>query len=121
MLRKKGKNMGVCTETAKRQQLVVKRALEKILAKIPSEMHGIELRLMPQMRCNMDTRQKQRLRNVMVRHKKVMANLIEYKVLDFDDIDIPNRSLEGRTIRKIIIDLGGKKDNKVFIAIKYLY
>ena len=76
MLRKKGKNIGVHIETTKSQQLVVKRVLEKILAEILAKMHGIELRLILQMRCNMDARQKQRLRNVIVRYKQIIANLI---------------------------------------------
>ena len=120
MLRKKDENMEVCTETIKSQQLVVKRVLEKILAKILAEMHGIELRLMLQMRHNIDTRQKQRLRYIMVRHKQIMANLIEHKVLDFDNIDIPIRALEGRTIRKLIMNLEEKEEDKISIAIEYL-
>ena len=39
--------------------------------------------------------------------------------LDFDNIDIPIRALEERTIRKLIIDLEGKERDKVFIAIKH--
>ena len=97
--------------------MLVKRALERILAEIPAEIHSIELRLMPQMRCNIDYRQKQRLRNTMVRHKEVMANLIECKVLDFNNINTLIRALERRTIRKLIIDLEEKEEDKVFIAI----
>ena len=47
-----------------------------------------------------------------------MANLIEYKALDFNDIDIPIRALEGRTIRKLIIDLEEKEGDKIFIVIE---
>ena len=79
----------------------------------------MKLRLMPQIRCSIDTRQKQRLRNTIVRHKQVMANLIKCKVLDFNDIDLPIGALDGRTIRKLIIDLEGKEGDKVLIVIKY--
>ena len=48
----------------------------------------------------------------------MIANLIECKVLDFNDINISIRELEGRTIRKLIIDLEGKEEDKIFITIK---
>ena len=67
--RKKVGNMEVNVETIKFQQLQVKIALEKILTKILAERHGMDLRLMPQLRHDIDTRQKTRLRNSMVRHK----------------------------------------------------
>jgi len=49
--------------------LVVKRVLERILAEILAETCGIEVRLIPQMKHNIDSRQKQRLRNTMVRYE----------------------------------------------------
>ena len=99
----------------------VKRVLERILEKISIEMHSMKLRLMPQIRYNMDASQKKRLRNGIVRHKWVIANLIKYKALDFNDNNISIRALDRRTIRKLIMDLEGREGDKVFIAIEYLW
>ena len=67
--RKKAGNMGASAKTIKSQKNQVKRALEKTLTKIPAERDEMELRLMPQLRRDIDTRQKTRFRNAMVRHK----------------------------------------------------
>ena len=58
----------------------------------------------------MDTIQKQRLRNAMIVHKQVLANLVELKLIDFENIDSPIKALEGKMIRKLIIDLESKKE-----------
>ena len=50
-------------------------------------MYEIELRFIPHMRYDIDSRQKQRLRNVMMMYGQVLANLVEYKLTDFEDID----------------------------------
>ena len=47
----------VHVETIKSQQLKVKRAISKILKEIPKHMCGMELRFMPQMRYDVDSKQ----------------------------------------------------------------
>ena len=81
-------------------------------------MYGIELRFMPQMRYDMDSRQKQRLRNVMIMHGQVLANLVEYKLIDFEDIDSSIKNLDNKTIREFIMTLESKSSDKIFIAIE---
>ena len=103
--RKKVGNMGVHVETIKSQQLQFKRALEKILTKIPAKRYGMELRLMPQLRYDVDTRQKTRLRNTMVRNKHALENFCEINALEFDDICTPISALDGKTLRILIMDL----------------
>ena len=101
--------MAVHVETIKSQQLYVKRALDKILANhLRPERYGISLRLMPQIRYDMDTQQKDRLRVAAVKHKQVMSNLVDFKMCDLDTIDSPIRSLENKTLRSLIMDLKSK-------------
>ena len=57
------------------------------------------MRFMPQLRHNVDSMQKQRLRNVMMKHRQVLANLVEFKLTDFKEIDSPIRNLENKTVR----------------------
>ena len=56
-------------ETAKSQQVKIKRAMCRILANVLKWMHSIEIKFMLHLRCNMDTRQKQCLRNAMMKYK----------------------------------------------------
>ena len=82
-------------------------------------MYSIELRFMLQMRYDMDSRQKQWLRNAMMMHGQVLANLVEYKLTDFEDIDSSIKNLDNKTIRELIITLESKSSDKIFIAIEW--
>ena len=116
----KGKdNMAVHVETIKSQQLHMKRALDKVLATcIPPERYGIDLRLMPQIKYDMDTHHKDRLRGAAIKHKQVMANLVDLKMNDLDTIDSPIRSLKNKTLRQLIMNLASASGEKLFIAIE---
>ena len=81
-------------------------------------MYGIELRFIPHMRYDMDSKQKQCLRNAMIKHKQVLANLVEFKLIEFEEIDLPISNLENKIIRKLIIDLKTEGKEKIFIAIE---
>ena len=117
--KKKGEHWGIHIETVKSHQVKVKRAMYYILAyKIPSWMHGMELRFTPHMKHDVDIRQKQRLRNATMKYKQVLANLVEFKLVEFEDIDSPISSLKNKTIRKIIMELETEGGNKMFIAIE---
>ena len=97
----------------------MKRAICRILAsEVLEHMHGMELRFMPYMRYDIDSRQKQRLCNVMMMHSQVLANLVEYKLTDFEDIDSSIKNLDNKTIRELIMNLESKSSDKIFIAIK---
>ena len=117
--KKKTDYWGVHIETVKSHQVKVKRAICQILAsEVPAYMYGMELRFMPQMRYDMDSRQKQRLRNAMMVHGQVLANLVEYKLTDFEDIDSSIKNLDNKTIRELIISLESKSSDRIFIAIE---
>ena len=58
--KKKVEYWGMHLETMKSKQLGFKNAVSRIVKTIPEEMHGMELRFMPQMRCDIDSMQKQR-------------------------------------------------------------
>ena len=76
----------------------------------------MELRFMPQMRHHMDSAQKQRLRNAIMKHRQVLANLVEFKIVDFEEIDPPIKSLADKTLRQLIMDLKSKSGDKLCIA-----
>ena len=116
--RKKLEYWGIHLETVKSKQVGVKRAVSQIIKQIPEEMYGMEIRFMPQMRYDMNSNQKQRLRNAMMKHRQVLANLVEFKLTDFEDIDSPIRSLENRTIRQLIMSLKAKNGDSLYIAIE---
>ena len=105
-------------ETIKSKQVGVKRAVSQIIKEIPEEMHGMELRFMPQMRYDMDSKQKQRLRNAMMKHRQVLANLVEFKLTDFEEIYSPIKNLENKTIRQLIMNLKSKNGDKLYIAVE---
>ena len=81
-------------------------------------MHGMELKFMPVVRHDMDSKNKQRLRNAMMKHKQVLANLSDFKLPDFAEIDAPISSLQGRTIRQLIMDLKTDKGETIFITVE---
>ena len=51
-------------------------------------------------------------------HGQVLANLVEYKLTDFEDINSSIKNLNNKTIRELIINLESKSGNKIFIAIE---
>lgn len=117
--KKKVEYWGIHIETIKEQQVQVKRAISEILAKkIPSWMYGMELKFMPHMRYDIDSVHKQRLRNAMIKHKQVLANLVDYRLTEFEEIDSPISALQGKTIRQLIMDLKMEKGETIFIAIE---
>ena len=100
----------------------MKRAICKILAsEVLEHIYRVELWFMPYMRYDMDSRQKQWLHNVMMMHSQVLANLVEYKLIDFEDIDSSIKNLDNKTIRELIMNLESKSGNKIFITIKWLW
>ena len=66
----------------------------------------------------MDSVHKQRLRNAMIKHKQVLANLVDYRLTEFEEIDLPISALQGKTIRQLIMDLKTEKGETIFIAIE---
>ena len=54
----------------------------------------------------------------MIMHGQVLANLVEYKLTDFEDIDSSIKKLDNKTIRELIMTLKSKSSDKIFIAIK---
>ena len=90
-MKKKVEYWGIHIETVKSEQVKIKRAIYYILAhKILSWIYGMELHFMPHIRYNMDSKQKQRLHNAMMKYKHMLANLVEFKLVEFEKIDSPN-------------------------------
>ena len=54
----------------------------------------------------------------MMKHKQVLAELVEFKLVDFNKIDSLVSTLENNMIRELIINLESKSKNKVFIIVK---
>ena len=67
----------------------------------------------------MDTYQKQRLCNTMMVYKQVIANLVEFKLTDFEEIDTPIKQLENTIVRKLIMNLESSTGDKLFLAIEH--
>ena len=51
-------------------------------------------------------------------HGKVLANFVEFKLTDFEDIDSLIKNLENKIIRELIMNLESKSGDKIFIAIE---
>ena len=47
-----------------------------------------------------------------------MANLVEFKLIDFDKINTPIKQLEYSTIRELIMNLELSTGDKLFLAIE---
>ena len=66
----------------------------------------------------MDTHHKDRLQIATIKHKQVMANLVDLKMNDFDTIDSPIRSLKNKTLRQLIMNLASASGEQLFITIE---
>ena len=98
--------MGAHAEIVKSKQVQVKRSLSQIFStEVPKDQNGMDLRLMPQMRHDATTRQQQMLRNEMMVHEQVLANLVEIKLTNFEDVDLAAKALDDETIRGLIMSL----------------
>ena len=49
---------------------------------------------------------------------QVLANLVEFKLTDFEDIDSLIKNLDNKTIRELIMNLEFKSGDKIFIIIE---
>lgn len=54
----------------------------------------------------------------MMVHKEVIANLAQLKLPNFEDIDLPAKALEDKTIRYLIMNSQSKTGDKLFIVIE---
>ena len=57
----------------------------------------------------------------MIKDMWELADLIKFKLIDFEKIDLPTRALENKAIRELIMDLVSKSRDKMFIAIKWFW
>ena len=55
----------------------------------------------------------------MIKHKQILTNLLEFKLADFEEIDLLISVLDKKTIRKLIMNLNSKSGDEVFIAIEW--
>ena len=70
------------------------------------------------MRQNIDSKQKQWLRNAIIKHKQILANLVEFKLVDFEEVDLLISVLDNKTIRELIMNLKSKSGDQIFVTIK---
>ena len=70
------------------------------------------------MRCDIDCNQKRRLCNAILKHKQVLANLADFKLNEFEDIDSPIGTVKNQTFRQLIMDLKTASGEKIFAAIE---
>ena len=114
-----GKNVAMYTETIKKQQAQVKIALEKVLAlQIFVERYGIKIKLIPQIRYNFNTKQKERLRNAVVKYKQVLSNMVGFRIVEINNINSPIKKLDNKMIFKLIVDMKIMSREKIFLAIE---
>ena len=55
----------------------------------------------------------------MIMYGQVLANLIEFKLIDFEDINSLIKNLDNKIIRELIMNLESKSSDKIFIAIEW--
>ena len=70
------------------------------------------------MRYDMDNKHEKRLNNSMMKHEQVLANLTDFKLTEFQEIDSPISTLQGKTIRQLIMDLKTADRETIFIAVE---
>ena len=49
----------------------------------------------------------------------MLANLVEFKLIDFEDINSSIKNLDNKMIRELIMNLESKSSDKIFIAIEW--
>ena len=54
----------------------------------------------------------------MIKYKQILANLVEFKLVDFEEVDSPISMIDNKIIRELIMNLKSKSGNKIFITIK---
>ena len=54
----------------------------------------------------------------MMKHKQALTNLLDFKLVEFDQIDSPISDLEGTTIRQLIMNLETRGRETIFIVIE---
>ena len=75
-------------DTVKSQQVKVEKVTCTALARrILKWMCGVEIQFILHERCYIDARQKQCLRRAMMKHKQALANLVDFKLSNFEEID----------------------------------
>ena len=53
-----------------------------------------------------------------MKHKQVLANLIDFKLIKFLEIDLPISDSQRKTIRQLIMDLKTKDSETIFVAVE---
>ena len=55
----------------------------------------------------------------MIKYEKILANLVELKLVDFEEVDSPISVLDKKIIRELIMNLESKSGDKIFITIEW--
>ena len=70
------------------------------------------------MRFNFNMKYKERLRNVVVKHKQVLNNIVNFRMVEIDNINSPIKKLEHKMLRKLIMNIKTVSGERVFLAIE---
>ena len=65
-------------------------------------------------------KQKERVRNVVVKYKQVLNNIVDFRIIEVDNINSLIKKLEYKMLYKLIIDTKILSGERVFLAIKKL-
>jgi len=82
------------------------------------ERYGIKIKLIPQMRYNFNIKQKERLRNAVVKYKQVLSNMVGFRIVEINNINSPIKKLDNKMIFKLIVDMKIMSREKIFLAIE---
>ena len=85
------------------------------------ERNGIELKLILEMRCNFNIKQKERLTNTVVKHKQVLSNIVGFRIVEINNINLPIEKLDNKMLCKLFVDMKIISREIMFLAIEKLW
>ena len=85
------------------------------------ERNGIELKLILEMRCNFNIKQKERLTNAVVKYKQVLSNIVGFRIVEINNINLPIKKLDNKMLCKLFMDMKIISREIIFLAIKKLW
>ena len=72
------------------------------------------------MRCNFNMKQKERLTNVVVKHKQVLSNIVGFRIVEINNINLPIEKLDNKMLCKLFVDMKIISREIMFLAIEKL-
>ena len=66
-------------------------------------------------------KQNKRLRNIAAKHKQILNNMVDFRMIEVNNINLPIKKLEHKKLYELIIDMKILLGESVFLAIKKLW